>query len=335
MRSDVYEVEIEGIAGLSSGDEAFVDNHSLLNVLNLLHNEICMIGVMLGDDPEAMPRALDLCQGLVEGLRDASKTLICAERTAAYAQAIQEEIAAFRGRFPEAANQVEVGRSVSNIASLLRIWTVRAGEIVARARHPGRWESFSTETLARLTREVLTAIEMNSRGRYRIVYDRGQHGAGDYWVDLRFEPLQGATLCLPPVLVDVLRDLLANSRKYTAPGGEIRAVLREIPAGLELMVEDSGRGIPREELTRVVDFGVRGSNVADVRSMGGGFGLTKAFLVARRLGGRFWIASELGAGTRVRLFLPRPVGVPGVDRERCEAENRGSGLCGAGAFRNN
>jgi signal transduction histidine kinase len=40
--------------------------------------------------------------------------------------------------------------------------------------------------------------------------------------------------------------------------------------------------------------------------MGGGFGLTKAFLVTKQFGGRMWIKSELGVGTRITLKLPRP-----------------------------
>ena len=38
--------------------------------------------------------------------------------------------------------------------------------------------------------------------------------------------------------------------------------------------------------------------------MGGGFGLTKAFLVTKQLGGRFWIASDVGVGTRIRIRVP-------------------------------
>jgi len=41
--------------------------------------------------------------------------------------------------------------------------------------------------------------------------------------------------------------------------------------------------------------------------MGGGFGLTKAFLVTKRLGGRMWIRSAVGAGTRITLKVPLPI----------------------------
>ena len=35
-------------------------------------------------------------------------------------------------------------------------------------------------------------------------------------------------------------------------------------------------------------------------------GLTKALFVTKQFGGRFWIKSEVGAGTRIRLVIPRP-----------------------------
>ena len=44
----------------------------------------------------------------------------------------------------------------------------------------------------------------------------------------------------------------------------------------------------------------------DKATMGGGFGLTKAYLVTRQFGGRMWIASRPGAGTRITLSIPRP-----------------------------
>ena len=56
----------------------------------------------------------------------------------------------------------------------------------------------------------------------------------------------------------------------------------------------------------MVQFGQRASNVGEVRTMGGGFGLTKAFLVTKQFGGRFWLASQLEVGTRVRIQIPRP-----------------------------
>jgi signal transduction histidine kinase len=65
-------------------------------------------------------------------------------------------------------------------------------------------------------------------------------------------------------------------------------------------------GIPEEEVERVVELGYRATNARSRDSWGGGFGLTKAYSVARALGGRLWIDSEPGRGTRVTVRIPVP-----------------------------
>jgi signal transduction histidine kinase len=72
------------------------------------------------------------------------------------------------------------------------------------------------------------------------------------------------------------------------------------------VVEDDGRGIPADEVARVVEFGYRASNVLDKATKGGGFGLTKAYHTVTRLGGTLDITSTVGQGTRVALEIPRP-----------------------------
>ena len=154
---------------------------------------------------------------------------------------------------------------------------------------------------------VFAAIEKNSRGRFRIIYNLGQQELSDYYIDLAIESTNGRTVSLPLVFKDVMRDLLANARKYTQPGGTISAGLYETAATLKFTIQDTGRGIPADELQTVMHYGRRGSNVGEVRTMGGGFGLTKAFLVTKQFGGHFWIRSELGVGTRIRIEIPRPL----------------------------
>jgi hypothetical protein len=46
-------------------------------------------------------------------------------------------------------------------------------------------------------------------------------------------------------------------------------------------------GIDEEEISHIIEFGVRGSNVANRRTMGGGFGLTKAYFFTKQFDGSF------------------------------------------------
>ncbi|MSU71205.1 MAG: ATP-binding protein [Opitutus sp.] len=94
----------------------------------------------------------------------------------------------------------------------------------------------------------------------------------------------------------------------TCSGEHVKPLARPNQAGPgSATSKNTGRGIPADERAAVVEFGRRASNVGNVRTMGGGFGLTKAFLATKQFGGRFWIATEVGVGTRVRIHVPRPV----------------------------
>ncbi|MBT5902062.1 MAG: ATP-binding protein [Opitutaceae bacterium] len=129
----------------------------------------------------------------------------------------------------------------------------------------------------------------------------------DYFVDLAVQSeINEDAVLIPLVFKDVMRDLIANSRKYSPLGASIIVGLYETSDALKFVVQDTGRGIPEEEIQRVFEYGSRGSNVEGVRTMGGGFGLTKAFYVTKQFGGRFWIKSAVDQGTRIRIELPRP-----------------------------
>ncbi len=112
---------------------------------------------------------------------------------------------------------------------------------------------------------------------------------------------------MPILLKDVIRDLIANARKYTPPGGTITIGISQKKERIRFVVEDNGFGIPEDEISEIVKFGYRGSNIKEmVRTMGGGFGLTKAWYVTDKFNGRMWIESKIDRGTKVIIDLPIP-----------------------------
>jgi signal transduction histidine kinase len=304
------EIEITDIPPLRPDEQSLLAMHSLLNVFNVLRGEMVMIGLTLAGEDELLVHGLALCDEWIANLRDPVASLANARRVEEHARTVFAEIDAAITAHPALSAEAGVAESVANLHSAFDILQVRARELLARARHPDRWEPFSIAALRRNFQDVFAAIEKHSRGRYRIIYNAALQAARDYYVDFKLESLDGDSLLMPAVFQDVMRDLIANARKYTAPGGHITAALYEDAEALRFVVEDSGRGIPEGELERVVRFGQRASNVGEVRTMGGGFGLTKAFLVTKQFGGRFWLASQLGRGTRVRIHIPRPSEAP-------------------------
>ena len=95
-----------------------------------------------------------------------------------------------------------------------------------------------------------------------------------------------------------IEQLLANSLKYTREGGEIRIYAE----GAALCIEDTGIGIAAEDLPRVFEKGYTGCNGrTDKKSTGIGLYLCRKIL--DKLGHGISIESEIGAGTKVKVYL--------------------------------
>lgn len=303
------ELEITSIPPLAADEQSLVDLHSVLNIFNVLRGELCLIGLTVAGVENLLQRSLDQCDDMIRGLRQPERALAAARNLEAHLAVMTGEIDNVLALQPDMRTHPDVADSLANLESVFAILRVRARELLARQQSPDRWTVHAVSALRQGFLDVFAAIEKNSHGRYHIIYNAALQQPPDYYIDFKIESVDGDRLWMPPVFQDVMRDLIANARKYTAPGGRITAALHAGADALRFVVEDTGRGIPPDEVPRVVEFGRRGSNVTDVRTMGGGFGLTKAFLVAKQFRGQFWIASKLEVGTRIRIALPRPAEV--------------------------
>lgn len=302
------QVEFAAAPRLEEGQANMLDMHSLLNVLNLLVGEIEVLGLRLNGQAEAMPRSLAVCRTMADAARNPSGLASCAREAGAHANVITDELADLLQQFPDGAKASEVREGCAAIESILGILRVRAQELLARGPigSGGEWRTVSADEIQEKLLEVFSAIHTQSRGRHNFIFEPTEEDGNAYLVVMRLETGGAGSFSMPPVLNDVIRDLMANARKYTPAGGRITLELRQSAHELELAVSDNGRGIPEDEIAKVTEFGYRASNAQDRRTYGGGFGLTKALWVANQEGGRMWIASKLGIGTRVRIVLPRP-----------------------------
>lgn len=100
----------------------------------------------------------------------------------------------------------------------------------------------------------------------------------------------------------VLEQLLANALKYT-PAGKI-AIYVDKDQPRTLVIEDTGLGIPAEDLPRIFEKGYTGlTGRRDGQSTGIGLYLCKRVL--ERLGHSIGVESQVGQGTRVKIgFAP-------------------------------
>ncbi|MHB0874867.1 MAG: ATP-binding protein [Anaerolineae bacterium] len=122
-------------------------------------------------------------------------------------------------------------------------------------------------------------------------------------------------LSLPqaPLFVDADRTLLPraiaalidNAAKYMADGGTIGIQVRRQEGGSAIVVSDSGIGIEPSDQMRVFDRFYRADR-QEVQSVPGyGLGLASVKAIAAWHGGRVWLDSEPGVGSRFYLWLPR------------------------------
>lgn len=113
---------------------------------------------------------------------------------------------------------------------------------------------------------------------------------------------------VPPVpmsrdhVKQVLLNLLDNAVKYNKPGGKVTVSLEVIAGGLSVSVDDTGRGIPPEDLPFIFDRFFRGARTP--ASGGSGLGLAIVKEIVEAHGGEITVSSS-GEGTTVRFVLPR------------------------------
>ena len=106
-------------------------------------------------------------------------------------------------------------------------------------------------------------------------------------------------------LKQIVLNLVSNAIKFTPQGGHIDvACQRGNDGGLLLTVEDTGLGIPAEKLKKVFDAFSQIDNRYDRKAGGTGLGLALVQGLARLHGGRTWIESTVGRGTKVFVYFP-------------------------------
>ena len=100
----------------------------------------------------------------------------------------------------------------------------------------------------------------------------------------------------------VLRNLISNAIKFTPAGGTISVSSKEERDNIILKIEDTGVGISSEQQKKLFGTGnytTRGT--ANEKGTGLGLVLCKEFI--EKNGGRIWVESELGKGSKFCFSL--------------------------------
>ncbi|HEU4759984.1 MAG TPA: ATP-binding protein [Dehalococcoidia bacterium] len=106
------------------------------------------------------------------------------------------------------------------------------------------------------------------------------------------------------LLKQMLLNLVENGMKYTPAGGTVTLSLYLDESRARIVVEDTGRGLSPEELSRVFQRFYRGGDSGKRGSAGAGIGLAIVDWIVRAHGGEIGVESEVGKGSRFTVLLP-------------------------------
>ncbi|MDX2270027.1 MAG: ATP-binding protein [Bryobacter sp.] len=187
------------------------------------------------------------------------------------------------------ANSERLGRLIADLLTLSRI---------ELGITKFQFASYLVDDLLRESQESLLPIA--AKKQVEIVHESAPP-------DAEGDPLE--VFCDAEAIHQVLSNLLDNAIKYTPEGGRIRlhtALRPDGPRGpfVEISVEDTGNGIPPEELSRLFERFYR-VDKARSRELGGtGLGLAIVKHVAKAHGGEVGVDSQVGRGSRFWFTLP-------------------------------
>lgn len=105
----------------------------------------------------------------------------------------------------------------------------------------------------------------------------------------------------------LVSNLVSNAIKYTPGGGLVRVILEDHGREVELIVEDTGIGIPEESLPHIFDRFYRVPNPSANESAERGLGLGLSFVswIVKEHRGHLDVKSRLGKGTTFTVRLPK------------------------------
>ncbi|MGB5810383.1 MAG: ATP-binding protein, partial [Polyangiales bacterium] len=163
---------------------------------------------------------------------------------------------------------------------------------LSRAESPEQQYELAPTDLGEAVRDVVHGLESQAKQR---------------GIDVRLENVDALPLVVANhrALDQVLVNLFDNAIKYTPAGEDQRIVIRARAEGawVTLEVENTGPGIPRDQLDRIFERFYR-VDAGRSREMGGtGLGLSIVRHLVARMGGTVEAESEPGEWTRFRLRL--------------------------------
>ncbi|MCK4936400.1 MAG: PAS domain-containing protein [Elusimicrobiales bacterium] len=108
------------------------------------------------------------------------------------------------------------------------------------------------------------------------------------------------------MLERVITNLVGNSLKFTPKGGHINLSAEENESEIRISVEDNGPGIPEKQRKSIFE---KGSQMEEHKSMGFGLGLAMCSMTVNLHGGKIWVESEVGKGSKFIFTVSKALNI--------------------------
>ncbi|MFH1830431.1 MAG: ATP-binding protein [Pseudomonadota bacterium] len=127
--------------------------------------------------------------------------------------------------------------------------------------------------------------------------------------------------CDPHRIHQVISNLLDNAIKFTDDGGTISLFVQDSPDEITFAVKDNGVGISREFQNQIFEPFHQVGRKFSHQAKGFGLGLALCKNIVERHGGKIYVESELGKGSKFTFSLPRAGPELSSDDEISEEES--------------
>jgi signal transduction histidine kinase len=122
----------------------------------------------------------------------------------------------------------------------------------------------------------------------------------------RDEGVQSDSIMSDEVSINqIFGNLIGNALKFTPSGGSIKVKIHFSSENMVFTIQDTGIGIPAEDVPFLFSRFFRGTNAIEKQIQGTGIGLFIVKSLLDRIGGTIQLNTRVGKGTKFTVTLPR------------------------------
>lgn len=210
----------------------------------------------------------------------------------------------------------DVGHELRTPLAIIHNSNYLLGRVQEEAKRQKYVAAIATQvnTLTTMLDEMLEIVNLAGRSEIKweqIRLDELLNNVLDLFKSaMQEKPLQCHIAANPPLMVRAdkvklgraLHEIVENAVHYTAVGGTITLIVQVQAGELSIAIQDTGIGIPADDVERIFEHFYRVDKARTQRHTGLGLAIAKLLVEAHH--GRITVASVLGQGSCFTIWLP-------------------------------